>query len=514
MQTPLQTAPADSIEGSFQQPPSINIEEIQGWLSNCKAGHGTRCQPRTSTSKGGAAWLVDVQQNCIVKTGPFHQYMALSYIWGDVVSSQLTLSNLGRLQRPGSLVRGPGIKIPQTIAHTMQLVNRLGYRYLWVDRFCIIQDDVVSKHAQINQMADIYENAHLTVIAAGFGFSSTRGPEKPDEEQFKCGCWARRRLYFSLRKLKFQDSAVIWECRCETWYESTGVTGTLPGIDFDNNDDDDDNNFVGRMPRVTPWNIFSGHSTSLNQYLNMVQQYNTRRLSYPEDGMLAFAGVTSRLSKTFEGGFLWGLPVTLLDIALLWQPSRRLVRREPSRVSQDEDPVLPSWSWVGWQGNIDGTAWISTSYDLEDRGIGCDLSQGEAQITPLCIWKYEDNGLQRRVETLFDTRNQDKDKGQISGPLEFQGSPTASIKARAELAIFRLGRSSGAQQKYVWITGLMTVAPGAAGSYANRECKLVAISKVVARCRDFPMWSLVTAPGAVNFSTIMYCGLTLHVKMV
>lgn len=41
------------------------------------------------------------------------------------------------------------------------------YRYLWVDRYCIDQDDVAEKKEQIAQMDRIYRGAELTIIAAG-----------------------------------------------------------------------------------------------------------------------------------------------------------------------------------------------------------------------------------------------------------------------------------------------------------------------------------------------------------
>jgi hypothetical protein len=37
---------------------------------------------------------------------------------------------------------------------------------LWVDSLCIVQDDVESKHAQLNDMASIYANSYVTIIAA------------------------------------------------------------------------------------------------------------------------------------------------------------------------------------------------------------------------------------------------------------------------------------------------------------------------------------------------------------
>ena len=49
----------------------------------------------------------------------------------------------------------------------MQTFRSLGYRYLWVDRLCIIQDGSWDhKYVQLEQMAIIYGQADLTIVAA------------------------------------------------------------------------------------------------------------------------------------------------------------------------------------------------------------------------------------------------------------------------------------------------------------------------------------------------------------
>jgi len=42
----------------------------------------------------------------------------------------------------------------------------LGYRYLWIDRYCIDQDDMEEKAQQTAQMDDIYAGSDVTIIAA------------------------------------------------------------------------------------------------------------------------------------------------------------------------------------------------------------------------------------------------------------------------------------------------------------------------------------------------------------
>lgn len=49
-----------------------------------------------------------------------------------------------------------------------------------------------------------------------------------------------------------------------------------------------------------------------------VFKYTERNFTYPEDVITAFHGVLSRLRASFRGEFIFGLPSTELDQALLW----------------------------------------------------------------------------------------------------------------------------------------------------------------------------------------------------
>ncbi|KAL1800053.1 hypothetical protein ACET3X_000395 [Alternaria dauci] len=58
------------------------------------------------------------------------------------------------------------IKLPATIEDSITATLRLGYRYLWVDKYCVHQQDSSDKHIQIQQMDIIYASAQTTLIAA------------------------------------------------------------------------------------------------------------------------------------------------------------------------------------------------------------------------------------------------------------------------------------------------------------------------------------------------------------
>ncbi|CZR54195.1 uncharacterized protein PAC_04078 [Phialocephala subalpina] len=93
----------------------------------------------------------------------------------------------------------------------------------------------------------------------------------------------------------------------------------------------------------------------MNQFRLHVDEFNRRKLTFPEDIQGAFAGITTLLSRSFYGGFLFGLPLLFFDIALCWQPFSCGIRRQPSTDLSAAKASLPSWSWMGWE--TKGISW-------------------------------------------------------------------------------------------------------------------------------------------------------------
>lgn len=68
-------------------------------------------------------------------------------------------------------------------------------------------------------------------------------------------------------------------------------------------------------------------------------------MGYPEDIINAFTGIQTALGRMFSCTFAAGLPIPLLDLALLWTP----VETVKCRITVSQHP---SWSWSGWIGQV------------------------------------------------------------------------------------------------------------------------------------------------------------------
>lgn len=82
----------------------------------------------------------------------------------------------------------------------------------------------------------------------------------------------------------------------------------------------------------TPVNVWS-------TYRYTVERYSKKSLTHQEDALDAFSGILRTIVGT---RCVEGLPASMFDKALLWQPVGRLPRRD----------CFASWSWVGWTGKV------------------------------------------------------------------------------------------------------------------------------------------------------------------
>jgi hypothetical protein len=67
------------------------------------------------------------------------------------------------------IVLGPRLRlvdVADNFADAIEVTTALGRRYLWVDHYCIDQEDAVKKGKQIQQMRRIFEKADITFVAA------------------------------------------------------------------------------------------------------------------------------------------------------------------------------------------------------------------------------------------------------------------------------------------------------------------------------------------------------------
>jgi hypothetical protein len=297
--------------------------------------------------------VIDVKEMCVAEWKQSGPYVALSYVWGRTPNFELKLANLDELLQPRSLEHR-WKEIPQTIRDAILLTTNLGFRYLWVDSLCIIQDDWENKFNDINQMASIYGCASITIAAAdgsdashglrGTGESprctapqeildlapdcriafSIGSPLEVHKKIYFARFWTYQEYQLSPRLLVFIGDKVRWNCRTHERSEECQSPNNHTKLPY--------NQFTMKMT----W-------PCLKVYSALVWQYNSRIARDDDDVLAAFSGILGAIVQHFPADFLHGLPELYFDIALLWQPEKPLRRRRPA----DGHHSIPSWSWTG-----------------------------------------------------------------------------------------------------------------------------------------------------------------------
>lgn len=196
----------------------------------------------------------------------------------------------------------------------MSVTRQLGLQYLWVDRYCIDQENKQEKHILISTMDEIYRQSEVTIIAAA-GSDAAHGLPGISRYQVRHSAWGRsqkiqveynpgfeieisqwsqrgwtyQESVLSRRRLVFTTSQIYFQClrsyrwelvkRDRRWQKFTSQVFPLRGIG------------------ITSAEIF-----------DRISEYSTRELSYDSDALNAFAGIFNAFKSLDLRQHFWGLP--------------------------------------------------------------------------------------------------------------------------------------------------------------------------------------------------------------
>jgi hypothetical protein len=289
--------------------------------------------------------VINCSTRCLVSLPHGQRYATLSYVWGTVLA-QSSLQNL-----PAEL--------PQTIEDSIRVCCALSIQYIWIDRYCIPQDDPVEKSRQILQMTAIYQNSYLTIVACAGkdpkyglpGISMERHgcpsiylqmPPDPYDDILE-SVWAKRGWTYqealsSSRRVYFTHQDMFFESANMAESEFTSASPVLSAVD-------------------SPYIYSPGALMSfpVDIYL-CITNYTPRSLSDQSDALNAILGIFASFETKFNVQHLHGLPyIRSAPIAHANRAYPIPVTLEQSlRWEWQDTPVrrvgFPTWSWAGWVG--------------------------------------------------------------------------------------------------------------------------------------------------------------------
>ncbi|KAI0408624.1 heterokaryon incompatibility protein-domain-containing protein [Xylaria palmicola] len=326
---------------------------LQQWIGKCQESHAACQRPRESSDHLGFTLIVvDCRSESKVALPQGGRYLALSYRWG----------RLPECEDPWAVSAAP-----RTVRDAMVLTLRLGFRYLWVDRHCIDQEDEVSKARDVAAMDRIYEQATLTIVAMagsddtyglpGVGTEPVVSRNEPSQavlagntlvslspdiltsvrnSEWSTRAWTFQEALLSRRCLLFTPDQVYFICRSTYWSEFLPeFPNTRPEVGDSTVAEYDP--YSGSDPEVSLSNLFyfetgglDSAQSELARFQRDVNIYLKRTMGDQNDGLNAFRGILSR-------SFYW----SYYGVPLITRAGRELSRTTDPTAAHEMLCILP-----------------------------------------------------------------------------------------------------------------------------------------------------------------------------
>jgi hypothetical protein len=280
----------------------------------------------------------------------------------------------------------PRNELPATIRDAVDVAERLGIRYIWVDALCMVQDDLHDKHEELGKMSRYYRNSFLTIAASTpsctTGFVGTMGrcekhpnsslprdlvplnvfahipdsdrgesgkifvreenPYQLHEEPINKRSWTLQECILAPRVLLF-GSRVIWFCQ-----HMAHSDGGVEDWSFDQHDlERTRREFQIELVKLDRQDLDAEmDSRSSNEsrdiydlWHRIIGAYSRRALTWPSDKLPAISAVAAEFSNILKDNYLAGLWRSNLPRDLLWTTPRAAPHRPKTWRA-------PTWSWA------------------------------------------------------------------------------------------------------------------------------------------------------------------------
>ncbi|KAI3324695.1 heterokaryon incompatibility protein-domain-containing protein [Xylariaceae sp. AK1471] len=306
---------------------------IKACLETCAQKHSV-CRQGTSHPPKRLIDIRDLGSACVkvIETSfDFREpYVALSYCWGQGVCLKTTKSNILEMMT--------GIEctnLPSIISDAIRITSVLGFKYIWVDSLCIIQDDVQDWEAESARMCSIYEGAYLTIAASSaesadvslaerhrrheptvfrccqstdptdrkktsaivqlavreeceYGFHNEDAARRPDREPLHDRGWTLQEAILSTRVVFYTPTELQWQCQAVQTCECQIPPPTKLGV-ITTRAHMQGSSGRPRQPRE----IFAAWD-------RIVETYTERLLTNPEDKLPALSGLARLVRRNIS----------------------------------------------------------------------------------------------------------------------------------------------------------------------------------------------------------------------
>ncbi|KAH3910011.1 hypothetical protein HBI56_128680 [Parastagonospora nodorum] len=349
-----------------------SINTIKSWMTSCNSSHHHYCTVNEEVRLPKRILeLTEARFHLREGLGNEAIYACLSHCWGATGPSfMLTEDTVENLKAGMS-----STELPRTFREAMEICLRLSIRYLWIDALCIIQQDIDDWKEAAATMADIYENAFLTIAATkssdseGGCFSRLTGLDQAKHLE-SSGLYASKRVkpylpgtgyalmsregpwpllrrawvfqerLLSPRVVHFTDYQLVWECRSVQQSETGDINDDWTKHDLPWDIDDS-------MPEMINYPFKFLHTETGNTWQTVVFEYSRLQLTHASDRLPAIAAIVQRTMRARKDDlYMAGMWESSLLVDSAW--SRIKIQGDLER----PDYTQPTWSWTSVPGAV------------------------------------------------------------------------------------------------------------------------------------------------------------------
>ena len=371
------------------------LATIMGWIQDCNTTHqppGGICDPPKVS--GLPTRVVDVglddgEVKLVESKGAEDNHICLSHCWG--------LNEIVTTTRSTYEERKRGISwdlLSNTFRDAISVTKSLGFKYIWIDSLCIIQDDAKDWETESAKMASVYNNSYLTIAAthsaSGHGglFSRTEDFEvsgkTPDEEDYflyfreridhhiensfdlstspqvllkghptaayhplLTRAWVYQERMLSPRVVHFGRYEIFFECKTLVDCECGSISGhgsagesAIPVIKIELAE-------ALRDYLRADWNKWKAHKAEIEYqgarlWRTMICSYTALLLTKSKDRLPAIGGLAREMATVRKSRYLAGVWEDTLNDDLLWTISVTSKYTKPRPFPRN----APTWSWA------------------------------------------------------------------------------------------------------------------------------------------------------------------------
>jgi hypothetical protein len=296
--------------------------------------------------------------------------------WGPEPHFRTTLSNIADFEQSISLK-----ELPRTFQDAILVARRLGFRFLWIDSLCIIQDSRKDWAQEAASMHLYYRRSALTiavdcargdhegflhlarendppvailpsvglpfelvsdtrlgstqsvpVVQSPIGNILLRHRRMKDADHLSKRGWTLQETLLSPRTIHYSATELKWNCQKRSCFERNLNEALV------NHHREQGFLILSNFLSIDKKNLEGGYRDAFERWYHILDDYTFRALSVSSDKLPAISGLAHEFSSQIHSTYKAGIWLEDISFGLTWSYSEHGIKPDSYRA--------PSWSWA------------------------------------------------------------------------------------------------------------------------------------------------------------------------